>query len=38
MNNKTDQELYYDFLDGKKEAFDEIVERYRKDLILFLMR
>lgn len=38
MSNKTDQELYYDFLDGKKEAFDEIVERYRKDLILFLMR
>lgn len=36
MEEKTDVVLYNSFLKGDNEAFDEIINRYRKNLILFI--
>lgn len=36
MENKTDIDLYNSFLNGNNEAFDEIMNRHRKNLILFI--
>ena len=36
MENKTDVDLYNSFLNGNNEAFDEIMNRHRKNLILFI--
>lgn len=38
LENKTDVELYNEFLNGSKEAFNQIIIRYRKSLISFLYR
>ena len=38
LKEKTDVELYNDFLNGNKEAFNEIVKRYRNTLILFILK
>ena len=38
FKNKTDIELYNEFLNGDKEAFNQIILRYRKDVISFLWR
>lgn len=38
MDNKTDKELYHEFLKGNNNAFDEIVKRYRKNLIAFILK
>lgn len=38
LKNKTDIELYNDFLNGNNEAFDTIIKKYREMLILFIMR
>lgn len=34
----TDIELYYEYIDGNEEAFDILVNRYRKKLISYIMR
>lgn len=36
MKEKTDVDLYNNFLSGNDTAFDEIVDRHRKNLILFI--
>lgn len=36
--NKTDQELYNGFLKDDKEAFNEIIKKYRQPLIFFIMK
>lgn len=36
MDDKNDIELYKSFLNGNNEAFDEIIKKYRKKLILFI--
>ena len=38
INKKTDIELYNDFLEGNEEAFNNIIRKYRKSLISFIMR
>lgn len=38
LDNKTDIDLYKDFLNGNKEAFNVIIKRYRKPLISFIMK
>ncbi|MCI8291391.1 MAG: RNA polymerase sigma factor [Clostridia bacterium] len=38
LKNKTDIELYNDFLNGNNEAFGTIIKKYREMLILFIMR
>ncbi len=38
LENKTDVELYNKFLNGNKEAFNQIILRYRKVLMSFLYR
>lgn len=38
MDEKTDQELYYEFLDGKKDSFEEIVIKYKDKLIFFVQK
>ena len=38
LDSKTDIELYKDFCNGSKEAFNIIIQRYRKPLIAFIMR
>lgn len=38
LKDKTDINLYREFIDGSKEAFNEIVNRYRNTLILFILR
>lgn len=38
LNNKTDVELYKDFLKGSKESFNIIIQRYRRPLISFIMK
>ena len=38
LKDKTDINLYKEFIDGSKEAFNEIVNRYRNTLILFILR
>ena len=38
INEKTDVELYREFLLGNKEAFEEIVVRYKDKLIYFIAR
>lgn len=38
LDNKTDIELYKDFLNGNKESFNVIIQRYRKPLISFIMK
>ena len=38
LDSKTDTELYREFLNGNKEAFNVIIQRYRKPLIAFIMR
>ncbi len=35
---KTDEELYTDFLNGNKQAFEELVIKYRKNLTYFISR
>lgn len=36
MEEKTDIDLYNSFLNGNNEAFDELINRHRKNLILFI--
>ena len=36
MENKTDVDLYNSLLNGNNEAFDEIMNRHRNNLILFI--
>lgn len=36
MEEKTDIDLYNSFLKGNNEAFDEIINRHRKNLIFFI--
>ena len=38
IDRKTDAELYKEFLNGKEEAFNNIIRKYRKPLISFIMR
>lgn len=38
LNAKEDIELYEEFINGDKEAFNEIIRKYRRTLILFIMR
>lgn len=38
LNAKEDIELYEEFINGDKEAFNEIIRKYRRSLILFIMR
>ena len=38
VKEKTDVELYREFLLGNKEAFEEIVLRYKDKLIYFIAR
>lgn len=38
LDNKTDIELYKDFLNGSKESFNVIIQRYRRPLISFIMK
>ena len=38
LQAKTDIELYKDFLQGNREAFNMIIRRYRKSLIAFIMK
>lgn len=38
LKEKTDVELYNDFLNGSEDAFNELVNRYRETLILFILR
>lgn len=37
LNQKTDIQLYKSFLNGNKEAFNNIIQRYMKSLISFIM-
>ena len=38
LEDKTDIDLYKEFINGNKDAFNEIVNRYRDILILFILR
>lgn len=38
IDRKTDAELYKEFLNGNEEAFNNIIRKYRKPLISFIMR
>ena len=38
IDRKTDAELYKEILNGKEEAFNNIIRKYRKPLISFIMR
>ena len=38
IDRKTDAELYKEFLNGKEKAFNNIIRKYRKPLISFIMR
>lgn len=38
ISKKTDIELYKDFLNGNKESFNIIIQKYHKHLINFIMR
>lgn len=38
MEEKTDKELYLDFLNGNDKAFEEIMRRYKDKLINFIIR
>lgn len=38
LDNRTDIELYKDFLNGNKDSFNVIIQRYRKPLIAFIMK
>lgn len=38
ISEKTDIELYKDFLNGNKESFNIIIQKYHKHLINFVMR
>ncbi len=38
MQQKDDEELYKDFLSGNDAAFNEIIKRYRKNLIVFIQK
>ena len=37
-NEKSDSKLYQEFCNGSQEAFNEIVKKYRKSMIYFIMR
>ena len=38
MENKTDKELYQEFLQGNKESFDKIVLMYKNQIIYFIQK
>ena len=38
ISERTDIELYKDFLNGNKESFNIIIQKYHKHLINFIMR
>ena len=38
MKEKTDKELYLQFLNGNNRAFEEIMKRYKDKLINFIIR
>lgn len=38
MEDKTDKELYYEFLEGNNKSFDTIVLRHKNNLIYFLQK
>lgn len=38
INEKTDIELYLSFINGDDNAFNEIIKRYRKQLVAFVIR
>ena len=38
IDRKTDAEFYKEFLNGNEEAFNNIIRKYRKPLISFIMR
>lgn len=38
LENKTEIEIYNDFLNGNNEAFNILIKNYREILILFIMR
>lgn len=38
MQEKTDKELYKEFLLGNNESFEEIVKRHKNSIIYFIQR
>ena len=38
INEQSDIELYKSFLNGNKEAFNQLILRHRKQLTLFIMK
>ena len=38
MGEKTDKELYHEFLQGNKKSFEEIIIRHKDKIIYFLVR
>lgn len=38
MTQKTDEELYMEFLNGNKQSFEKLVVKYRKNLTYFILR